>query len=277
MDLASYLGYAGSVARTATLLRAGFTPTGIRTAVAAGEIHRLRHGVVALPGARADFVAAVLANGTLTCVSAAPFHGIWRLHEPERLHLLCAHGSAPGSAPGAVLHRVSLVPPEFPQPVASLTDTVLHALRCRPPVDAAVMVESALLQGRTTLDYLRLRLPGNRNGAARAVLELVDGTADSAIEVVARLLFRSQGIYTQTQVNLPGIGFVDFLLEGFLIVEIDGNTHLERRQVKKDRARNNASMLAGYAVLRYGYHDVVYNPQKVVDEVWQVLRGRVIR
>lgn len=273
MDLAGYLGYAGSVARTATLLQAGFTSNGIRTSVAAGEIRRLRHGVVALPGARADFVAAVLANGTLTCASAAPFHGIWRLHEPERLHLLCAHGSAPG----AVVHRASPVPPEFPQPVASLTDTLLHALRCLPPVDAAVMVESALLQGRTALDYLRQRLPGNRNGAARAVLDLVDGTADSAIEVVARLLFRSQGIYTQTQVQLPGIGIVDFLLEGFLIVEIDGSTHLERAQVRKDRGRNNASTLAGYAVLRYGYQDVVYNPQKVIDEVRQVLRGRVIR
>ncbi|WP_168223168.1 endonuclease domain-containing protein [Pseudarthrobacter sp. NIBRBAC000502770] len=129
----------------------------------------------------------------------------------------------------------------------------------------------------TTLPYLRQRLPGNRNGAARKVLDLVDGTADSAIEVVARLLFRAAGIYTQTQVDLPGIGFVDFLLEGFLIVEIDGRSHLEPRQVKKDRLRNNASILTGYAVLRYGYADVVYNPEKVVTEVWQVLRGRVIR
>ena len=139
------------------------------------------------------------------------------------------------------------------------------------------MVESAVRQGVTTLPYLCERLPGNRNGAARKVLDLVDGTADSPVEVVARLLFRSEGIYTETQVELPGIGFVDFLLEGFLIVEIDGATHLEPRQVKKDRSRNNASILTGYAVLRYGYADVVHNPQKVVDEVWQVLRGRVIR
>ncbi|UUL77494.1 endonuclease domain-containing protein [Pseudarthrobacter sp. Fe7] len=109
------------------------------------------------------------------------------------------------------------------------------------------------------------------------MLDLVDGTADSAIEVVARLLFRAAGIYTQTQVDLPGIGCVDFLLEGFLIIEIDGATHLEPRQVKKDRSRNNASTLRGYAVLRYGYADVVHNPQKVLAEVWQVLRGRVIR
>jgi hypothetical protein len=66
------------------------------------------------------------------------------------------------------------------------------------------MVESAVRQGVTTLPYLHQRLPGNRNGAARKVLDLVDGTADSAIEVVARLLFRAEGIYTQTQVDLQG-------------------------------------------------------------------------
>lgn len=75
--------------------------------------------------------------------------------------------------------------------------------------------------------------------------------------------------------DLPGIGIVDFLLEGFLIVELDGGTHLEPNQVKK--LRNNASTLDGYAVLRYGYAQVVYDPQKIVDEVWQVRRGRVVR
>jgi very-short-patch-repair endonuclease len=273
MELTQYLKYAGSVARTGTLLQAGFPERSIRNAVQAGEVLRLRHGVVALPAAKPEFTAAVLANGLLSCVSAAGHHGLWRLHVPERLHLLCRHGAAAG----VVIHRGSLVPPESPHPVAGLTDTLLHALRCLPPVEAAVMVESALLQGRTGIDYLGQRLPGNRNGAARSVLRLVDGTADSAIEVVARLLFRHAGIYTETQVQLAGIGFVDFLLEGFLIVELDGSSHFEAHQVRKDRRRNNASTLAGYAVLRYGYQDIVHNPQKVIDEVWQVLRGRVIR
>lgn len=273
MDLTTYLKYAGSVARTGTLLRAGYPERTVRDAVLAGDIVRLRHGVVALPAAAPDVAAAVLANGLLTCVSAAGHHGLWRLHAHEQLHLLCRHGNAAG----VVIHRGSVVPPENPRPVAGLTDTLLHALRCLPPVESAVMVESALLQGRTGLDYLGQRLPGNRNGAARSVLRLVDGTAGSAIEVVARLLFRKAGIYTETQVELPGIGIVDFLLEGFLIVELDGATHFEAQQVRKDRRRNNASTLTGYAVLRYGYQDIVHNPQRVIDEVWQVLRGRVIR
>lgn len=214
-----------------------------------------------------------MANGLLTCASAAAHHRLWLITEPHALHLLCRHGGARG----AVVHRESLVPPESPKPVAGMTDVLIHALRCLPQVEAAVMVECALRRGLTDLGYLRDRLPGNRNGAARQVLGLVDGTADSPIEVVARILFRDAGIFTQTQVELPGIGFVDFLLEGFLIVELDGATHLEPRQVKKDRHRNNMSTLTGYAVLRYGYADVVHNPQKILDEVWQVLRGRVVR
>lgn len=273
MDLSAYLKHAGSVARTSTLLQAGFTDRSIRNAVGSGEIRRLRHGVVAMSGAAPDMVGAVLANGLLSCGSATTHHRLWRLNEPRVLHLLCRHGAAKG----AVVHRGSVVPPDAPWPVAGLTDVLLHGLHCLPEVEAAILVESALLQGRTTLDYLRGHLPGNRNGAARRVLALVDGTAGSPIEVVARLLFRSEGIFTQTQVDLPGIGIVDFLLEGFLIVELDGATHLEPKQVRKDRLRNNASTLDGYAVLRYGYADVVYSPQRVVAEVWQVLRGRVVR
>ena len=51
MDLANYLKYAGSVARTGTLLQAGFSERTVRNAVSAGEIVRIRHGVVALAGA----------------------------------------------------------------------------------------------------------------------------------------------------------------------------------------------------------------------------------
>lgn len=273
MDVTSYLRYAGSVARSATLRSAGFSDRNIRDAVESSQVRRLRHGVLALPGAAPDAVGAVMANGLLTCASASTHHRLWRLHEPTALHLLCRHGAAKG----VVVHRETVVPQDVPWPVAGLTDVLLHALRCLPEVEATIMVESALLQGRTTLDYLRGHLPGNRNGPARRVLDHVDGTAGSPIEVVARLLFRSEGIFVQTQADLPGIGIVDFLLEGFLIIELDGETHLEPKQVKKDRLRNNASTLDGYAVLRYGYAQVVYNPQKIVNEVWQVLRGRVVR
>lgn len=270
MDLVGFLNYAGSAAKTATVKQAGFSDRAIRAAVAGGEIVRRRHGVLALPVAQEDIVAALSANGLLTCVSGARHNGVWVLHETQTLHLLCRHGNAKGF----VIHRESVVETQHLRPVASLTDTLVHSLRCLPEIEAAIMVESALLQGRTNLDYLRERLPGNRNGVARKALTLVDGSADSPIEVLARILFRQAGIRTETQVELPGIGIVDFLRDGRLIVEVDGESHLQPRQVKKDRRRNNAGTVNGYLVLRYDYSQIVYHREAVLAEVLRVLRQR---
>jgi very-short-patch-repair endonuclease len=270
MDLVGFLNYAGSAARTSTVKQAGFSDRAIRAAVAGGEIARRRRGVLALPAAQEDIVAALCANGLLTCASGARHHGIWVLHEPRTLHLLCRHGNAKDF----VVHRESVLETPYIRPVASLTDTLLHSLRCLPEIEAAIMVESAFVQGRTNLDYLCERLPGNRNGAARKVLSLADGSADSPIEVVARILFRNAGIHTETQVELPGIGIVDFLLEGRLIVEVDGESHLQPRQVKKDRRRNNAGTVNGFLVLRYDYSQIVYQRDAVLAQVLQAVRQR---
>lgn len=64
---------------------------------------------------------------------------------------------------------------------------------------------------------------------------------------------------------------MDFLVEEWLVVEIDGKTHLEPRQVKKDRKRNNATIIGGRLGLRFGYDDVVYPPERMVDQVLAVL------
>ena len=56
--------------------------------------------------------------------------------------------------------------------------------------------------------------------------------------------FRRAGLHVRRHVEIPGVGEVDFLIEECLVVETDGETHLEPRQVKKDRGRNNATALA---------------------------------
>src|SRR4029453_3432636 len=146
--------------------------------------------VLGLPGAPEDVLSAVLANGLLTCASAARHLRLWVLNEPEVPHLFCRHGAAKGF----IVHRETYVPAKGPLAVASVADTLLHALRCLPEVEAVVMVESAVIQGRTTVEFLRGKLWGNRNGAARRALVSVEGSAESPIEVVARLLFRGAGI-----------------------------------------------------------------------------------
>ncbi|MET3811331.1 hypothetical protein [Arthrobacter sp. UYEF3] len=100
--------------------------------------------------------------------------------------------------------------------------------------DSLVMVECAVGRGEMTVDFLRKRLPGRRNGKARQVLGGVDRGADSLLETLARTYFRQAGIRVQTQVCIDGVGYVDLLLEGRLIVEPDGRHHGDWTQGKKE-------------------------------------------
>jgi very-short-patch-repair endonuclease len=159
-----------------------------------------------------------------------------------------------------------------------LADVLLHALGCLPPLDAAVMVECALRRGALGKEFLLARLAGNRHGRARTALALACGSADSAIEVVARTLLRSAGLAVETQVYLEGVGCVDFLVEGFLVVEIDGaEFHSDRKALRRDRKRNNTTIAGGYLVLRYCYEDIMFHRDDVLAQVMGVLSGRPVR
>jgi hypothetical protein len=60
-----------------------------------------------------------------------------------------------------------LFEPHPRRPVAALGDVLIHALRCLPFRESLIMVECAVGRGDMTLDFLRQRLPGTRNGRAR--------------------------------------------------------------------------------------------------------------
>jgi very-short-patch-repair endonuclease len=136
------------------------------------------------------------------------------------------------------------------------------------------MVECAVSRGDMTIDFLRHRLPGKRNGKAKAVLDWVDRGSDSLLETLARTYFRQAGISVQTQFYLERVGHVDLLLDGWLVVELDGRHHAEWNQVQKDHRRNNESVVQGYTALRYYYSDVVYHPGAMVAQVLVVLARR---
>ena len=271
MNIADFVASRGGPASTADLGRAGFTRYRIGLAVAEGAIVRIRRGHYALPRETSDLRAAREAGGLLTCVSAAPGYGLWTLVPASKLHLCVGHRSAPlgSAAHGRCRH------PRHPWlPLAGLADVLIHALRCLPELEALVMVQCAVGRGDISLAFLRGKLPGNRNARAGSVLDLVIPRADSLLEVLANTVFRRAGLQVRRHVWIPGVGEVDFLVEDCLIVETDGEAHLEPRQVKKDRARNNASMVGGYLVLRFGYDLVVHHPEQMLAQVLAVLEQR---
>ncbi len=275
MELTEILRGAGGVAPTSLLIANGVGDPVIRTAVRRQRIVRLERGLLALPGADPEFVAARRSRALLTCVSACKRYGLWMLHEPARPHYWLANGRRTGNF---VSHRSALVQRPLQEPVAALPDVLLHSLLCLPPLESLVMVESAVIRGDIEVSWLLRHLRGNRCGKARDVLAKVERGADSLLETLARVLFRDAGIRVETQVWIDGIGRVDFLLEGFLIVELDGLAfHLDSRQFKKDRRRDNAAVRQGLLVLRYFYDDVVHAPGALLNEVREVLRTGSLR
>ncbi|WP_353712817.1 type IV toxin-antitoxin system AbiEi family antitoxin domain-containing protein [Arthrobacter sp. K5] len=271
MEIEAFLSTRAGVARASALQGAGFTRTALGKAVAAGRIVRIRRGVYSLSREAGVFGLALHHNALLTCLSAAPTYRLWTLDGTGPLHLSPGHKATP---PGALPHGRCLHAHHPWLPVAGLADVLIHALRCLPELESLVMVQCAAQRGDITVEFLRRKLPGNRNARARAVLDHVIPRADSVLEVLANFHFRRAGLHVRRHVELPGVGEVDFLIEDCLVVETDGGTHLEPRQVKKDRKRNNATVIGGRLGLRYGYDDVVNHPARMVAEVLAVLELR---
>lgn len=202
-------------------------------------------------------------------------YGLWQLQPPTQPHYWQNNGRR---AARCVSHRLPLTQPSCHKTLASLPDVLLHALLCLPELESLVMVECAYNRGDIDLSFLLRHLTGNRCGRARDVVSRIECGADSLLETLARVLFRDAGIQTEAQVWIEGIGRVDFLLEGFLIVEIDGIAfHLEPRQFKKDRRRDNSAILQGLPVLRFFYDDIVYAPEVVLAQVREVLARGSLR
>ena len=268
MDVTNALARCGGAARRPALARLGVDDAALRRAVRRGILQPDR-GLYALPTASPDLVAVLRNRELLTCSSAAPYYNLWCVKPPVLRHVYHQRQAAVGDH--AVHHAGLLLPPSRLRPVAALADVLVHALRCLPFPESLVMVECAVSRGDMTVGFLRHRLPGKRNGKARAVLDWVDRGSDSLLETLARTYFRQAGISVQTQFYLARVGYVDLLLDGWLVVELDGRHHAEWNQVQKDHRRNNESVVQGYTALRYYYSDVVYHPDAMVAQVLAVL------
>ncbi len=227
---------------------------------------------MALPDADPVILRCLSTNSLLTCASAARRHGLWLVHDPEHVHVLRPDGHFRSDR--AVVHRGSWVPAPAGSRIASLADVVLHASQCLPELEALVVVESAIQQG-LSLEFLRAQLTGPRNAAARKVLGLVDKGADSLIETLARELMRRAGLHVEPQVYVPGVGWMDTIVQRCVDVELDGHTHEDPESRRKDYARDARAQALGFGTVRFSYADVVHQPEQMVARVQAVVERRL--
>lgn len=273
MTLTASLAARGGAARLRDL------PPSLRAAVqrglADGTVAVHPGPVVALPGTPVALVHAVALRGVLCDLSAALYWGIAVL-EPPRLTAVAVQASRrrlPGTEP--VRRRLSAQDVDEAAPVTRPLRTVLDCMRHLAFRSAMVVANSATELRLVTPDDLvagarHMRGPGT--GRARAVARCVEPRCESPVETLLYLLLRELGVAFQLQVDIAGVGRVDALVGGWLVVEADGYAfHRSRQDYREDRRRANRLAAGGYVLVRLTYEDLVFERARTARLLHDVL------
>ena len=273
----------GGVASASELGAAGFSRRRIALAVAEQKIQRIRIGWFALPDADSDIVRAIRAGGSLTCISAAAAHGLWAPY-PRSLHISLRRGDRHLRHPdtGAALderesplivHWNGDRAIDHSRGLIALPGSLVEVLRCQPVDLAFAVVESALRQRRLDADESR-SLWRATSRDRRHVLQHADHRADSGSESVFRFRMLLLGVVMRSQVEIGGVGRVDFLIGDRLLVEIDSQGHHGTREQRlRDLRRDAIASGLGFICLRFDY-DQIMNDWSTVEATVMAIIGR---
>lgn len=186
--------------------------------------------------------------------------------------------------------HVTRVPPPLPSVVrhwrpsaasdqattVPVIEALVRAVLCQPPRMAIATLDSAWHLGlvdEAGIAEVIAKLPRRY----RHLRGLLDPRAESGIETLVRLMVRSLGHRADLQVAIPGAGFVDLMVEGWLVIECDSAAHHGTwASHKSDRRRDAAVVAQGYVSLRLLAEDVLYRPEWVMDVLRATLHRRPV-
>lgn len=249
----------GGVARTSVLLAARVPAHALTAAVRSGQLLRPRQGVYALPQTPAGVLESLSHCGVLACVSAARDYGIWTLDDgvDEAVHTWISPDHRPtriaidpdtGAIGCCETHRDRAIDAPDIRRVGVL-QCLRQILACRGAEPFFAALESAMRQRLITatgIARLRAELPQRY----RWLVDFARWDSDSGLESILRLRLHRVGLVLASQVRIPGVGDVDFVVEDCLILEADGATH-EGESRHKDRIRDAVAMVLGFVTLRF--------------------------
>jgi very-short-patch-repair endonuclease len=252
--------------RTRQLHEAGWSDRDIRASVRSGRLIRLREGAFCLPDTDPACIEAGRAYGRLACVSELQRLGVFVL-EHDEFHVHIARTSSRLPARGSRQrrhHRRRLLRQPSPDALTvEPLDAIFDAVLCLPPRAAIAAIDSALHLGvlrSDELDELFDALPRRY----RRLRRLLDPRAESGSETLMRLILRSLGCVIEAQVAIAGVGRVDFLVDGWLIIECDSKAHhSDWAAQRRDRRRDLAAAALGYTTFRPIAEDIMWAPDRV--------------
>lgn len=273
------LDLCGGAARWTRLRRLGVGQHRLHAAVADGAVLLLGRGAFGLAGAPPDLVAAARLGGVASRASAARLHG-WPTWTASTVPTVTIPRGSVRDLDGVTVHRANLGLADL-DPRRDCTSPLRTALDCArflAPADALCVLDAALASAAVTQRQLTeaaqcARGPGTT--ALRWAVAHADPRAGSPLESVLRLLLLAAGGRVRSQVWIPGVGTVDFLVDEWLVVEGDGFAfHADRVAYRTDRQRGNGLTVQGYGLLRFTWEDVRLRPLWVIAEVERVRRLR---
>lgn len=268
MGIQDVVAQLGGVARTRQLRQLGVTAHDIARAIRNQDVTRLRVGVIAcVPD---DPVAQAAAHGgQVACWSALDTHGVWLMPAPRGRHVgVGAHSRVfPHDGCECADHHDQY---SGGFGVTSVRIALVQLAACQGDEAFFVAFESAWNKGllpRKDRDWVRDRVPAR----VQLLIDFARGDSESGLESLVRLRLFRVGLIIRTQVQVLGVGRVDFLI-GSLIIEVDGRANhdgFSRRH--KDLIRDADATARGFRVLRFDYAMVMYDWPRVVAAILAVL------
>jgi very-short-patch-repair endonuclease len=285
-DLSDVLARLGGIASREQLMSAGIRGHEISAAVSMNVVRRVRRAHYASPSALPAAVSAVRIGGRLGCVSAAATFGIWTNADG------LVHVSLPANAARLRTNRALVASREPLTSDRQLLEVDLHwadvpvgargrgesswrvplpralaqVAACRPRLEVLAAFESAV-HGRHLSLAGAQRLLSDAAPARLGPLSLT-GLDGSGAETYLADEFRRLGIAFVQQVPFARVGFVDFLVEGRLVVEVDGfGFHSGRAEFRRDRARDRLMLRNGFPTLRIPADEVLADAPAAAREV----------
>ncbi|RAN69431.1 hypothetical protein B5P43_36110 [Bacillus sp. SRB_336] len=251
----------GTVARQSELLSLGINTRRLRMAVQEGRVVHVARGHYGLPGVLERDVYLAKHQARRTCLSKARDLGLWLLEEPRVMHVAAAHGR---QVPGCVVHRMSGEP--------TLMDVLRQCVACGGDVDALVVMESAVVKNKCTIDQLRTEFSRRGDKGARRIIKMIDPQSMAITETVGRFRLTEAGLNVQGQAYVRDAGHLDLLVDGILGIEGDGKEfHDTESGWAEDLRKDTMYVLRGMWRLRIPAAVVLYQPDLMLRWVQQAL------
>lgn len=251
-------------------------------AVAAGRVHKPRFNRYVLVDVAAHRRAAATTGGVISHLSAAEHYG-WKLKFVPTRPCITLPRSAHKPVGDYELHWADLSEKELHRHVTSRARTVIDCARAYDFDVALAVADSALREGILDQDDLLLAAAASpRTGRRRAlaVAEAATGLRANPFEsCLAAILMKVAGLDAQPQVEIDGVGRVDFLGRPLgIVVEAESlEFHGTRTALERDTKRYTACARLGLVVVRFTWDQVMFWPEEVLTVMEEVVRWRTMQ